>query len=79
MVSGIDGKVVVNRRYLANETGAILDPPGATPTKPGSGTKPPGIEADIMTPAAKLLTLTGRLSRYQETMAVDAADNLGRR
>ena len=38
--------------WWQTETGAIMITPlpGATPTKPGSGTKPfPGIEADMMT------------------------------
>jgi acetyl-CoA synthetase len=42
--------------WWQTETGAIMITPipGATPTKPGSGTKPfPGIEADIMTREGK--------------------------
>ena len=42
--------------WWQTETGAIMITPipGATPTKPGSGTKPfPGIEADIMTHEGK--------------------------
>ena len=42
--------------WWQTETGAILIAPlpGATPTKPGSGTKPfPGIEADVMTREGK--------------------------
>jgi acetyl-CoA synthetase len=38
--------------WWQTETGAIMITPipGATPTKPGSGTKPfPGVDADIMT------------------------------
>jgi acyl-coenzyme A synthetase/AMP-(fatty) acid ligase len=43
-----------NRRHVVaqTETGAIMITPlpGATPTKPGSATKPfPGIDVDIMT------------------------------
>jgi acetyl-CoA synthetase len=42
--------------WWQTETGAIMIAPlpGATPTKPGSGTKPfPGIEADVMTREGK--------------------------
>ena len=42
--------------WWQTETGAIMISPlpGATPTKPGSGTKPfPGIEADVMTREGK--------------------------
>jgi acetyl-CoA synthetase len=44
--------------WWQTETGAIMIAPlpGATPTKPGSGTKPfPGIEADVMTRDGKLV------------------------
>ena len=46
--------------WWQTETGAIMITPlpGATPTKPGSGTKPfPGIEADIMTRDGKSVGL----------------------
>jgi acetyl-CoA synthetase len=46
------GRCPIVDTWWQTETGAIMITPlpGATPTKPGSGTKPvPGIEADIMT------------------------------
>src|SRR5216117_3353022 len=46
------GRCPVVDTWWQTETGAIMITPlpGATPTKPGSGTKPfPGIEADVMT------------------------------
>jgi acetyl-CoA synthetase len=47
--------------WWQTETGAIMITPlpGATPTKPGSGTKPfPGIEADVMTRDGKSVGLS---------------------
>lgn len=46
------GRCPIVDTWWQTETGAIMITPlpGATPTKPGSGTKPfPGIEADVMT------------------------------
>jgi len=46
------GRCPIVDTWWQTETGAIMITPlpGATPTKPGSGTKPfPGVEADIMT------------------------------
>ena len=69
--------------WWQTETGAIMITPlpGATPTKPGSGTKPfPGIEADVMTRDGKSVGANRRrLSGHQAAVAVDAADDLGRR
>jgi acetyl-CoA synthetase len=50
------GRCPIVDTWWQTETGAIMITPlpGATPTKPGSGTKPfPGIEADIMTRGGK--------------------------
>jgi len=50
------GRCPIVDTWWQTETGAIMITPlpGATPTKPGSGTKPfPGIEADIMTRSGK--------------------------
>jgi acetyl-CoA synthetase len=50
------GRCPIVDTWWQTETGAIMITPlpGATPTKPGSGTKPfPGIEADVMTREGK--------------------------
>ncbi len=50
------GRCPIVDTWWQTETGAIMISPlpGATPTKPGSGTKPfPGIEADVMTRGGK--------------------------
>ena len=68
--------------WWQTETGAIMISPlpGATPTKPGSATRPlPGIAADVVdkdgTPCARE---RGRLPRDQAAVAVDAAHDLRR-
>ena len=68
--------------WWQTETGAIMISPlpGATPTKPGSATRPlPGIAADVVhkdgTPCERE---RGRLPRDQEAVAVDAAHDLRR-
>jgi acetyl-CoA synthetase len=50
------GRCPIVDTWWQTETGAIMITPlpGATPTKPGSGTKPfPGVEADVMTREGK--------------------------
>ncbi|MEJ7708760.1 MAG: AMP-binding protein [Pyrinomonadaceae bacterium] len=78
------GRCPIVDTWWQTETGAIMIAPlpGATPTKPGSATKPlPGIEARYYD--ARTATSVGRkrrrLSRDPQTVAVDAADDLGRR
>jgi acetyl-CoA synthetase len=55
------GRCPIVDTWWQTETGAIMITPipGATPTKPGSGTKPfPGIDADVMTREGKSVEAT---------------------
>ena len=77
------GRCPIVDTWWQTETGAIMISPlpGATPTVPGSATRPlPGIVPEIVTKDGKPRRhQPGRLPRHQAALAVDAADALRRR
>jgi acetyl-CoA synthetase len=77
------GRCPIVDTWWQTETGSIMISPlpGATPTVPGTATRPlPGIIIDVVTKSGEPGGCgRGRLFGYQEALALDAADALRRR
>ena len=77
------GRCPIVDTWWQTETGGIMITPipGATPTVPGTATRPlPGISVDIVNRVGRACRCErGRLSRDQAAVAFDAADDVGRR
>ena len=76
------GRCPIVDTWWQTETGMIMIAPlpGATPTKPGSATRPlPGVLAEVVDKKGNPVGEPGRLAGDQQAVAGDAADDLRRR